>query len=176
MTNFDESLILNYIEKNYHVYDGKFFYKTKEHEWGIDIIFLIHKIFYISEEEITPIFRKWASNFLTEKQIDNAWGVRKLKCQWNTEMVQDLAMYGVESEESIVRLLAEEISREIDNEILRNLAEQTTTLNEFKEVIKCVGYQVSDAIVYDVNTFVPKRYFHSITHNEMMKARRLNDT
>lgn len=176
MTNFDEILISDYIKKNYYVYDGKFFYKTKEHEWGVDIIHLIHKIFHISEEKITPIFKNWALNFLNEKQINEAWGVRKLKCEWSAELAQDLAMYGVENEDSIVRLLAEEISKEINNDILINLSEQTPNLDDFKEVIKCVGYQVSDAIIYDQNTFVPKRFIHSITYNEMMKARRLNDT
>jgi hypothetical protein len=175
MTNFDEILITDYIKKNYYVYDGKFFYKTKEHEWGVDIIHLIHKVFHIPEEKITPIFKNWALNFLNEKQINEAWGVRKLKCAFKPEMVQDLAMYGV-SEEAIVRLLAEEISKEINNQILRDLADKTPKLDEFKEVIKCVGYQVSDALYYDPADFEPKYYIHSITHNEMLKARKLNDT
>jgi hypothetical protein len=176
MTNLDERLIRYYINKNYYVQDGKFFYKTKEHEWGIDIVYLIHQIFYIPEEEIILVFRDWASNFLNEKEINEAWGVRKLKVTWNPEIAQDLAMYGIDNEDSIVRLLAEEISKEINNDILKKLAEQTPNLGDFKEVMKCVGYQISDAMIYDPNTLSPKRYIHSITHNEMMKARRLNDT
>lgn len=176
MTNLDARLITHFINKNYYVQDGKFFYKTKEHEWGVDIVFLIHQIFYIPEEEIRPIFIDWASIFLNEKQISEAWGVRKLKYVWKPELAQDLAMYGIDNEDAIVRLLAEEISREINNDILRKLADKTPNLDEFKEVIKCVGYQVSDALYYDPADFEPKRFIHSITHNEMMKARKLNDT
>lgn len=175
MTNQDEKIIRDYIEKNYYVQDKKFFFKNKEHEWGVDIVFLLHKIFYIPEEEIRLVFMNWASIFLNEKQISEAWGVRKLKCTLNPQMATDLSMYGV-SESAIVRLLAEEISSEISNEILIKLAEQTQKIDEFKELIKCVGYQIGDATVYDPINFTPKRYIHSITHNEMMKARKLNDT
>jgi hypothetical protein len=175
MTNFDVQLIRKYINKNYYVQDCKFFYKTKEHEWGVDIVHLIHQIFYLPEDEITLVFRDWASIFLNEKQINEAWGVRKLNYEWRTELAQDLVIYGIDNDEAIIRLLAEEISKEINSEVLKKLAEETPNLDEFKEVIKCVGYQVGDAVVYDPNTFIPKRYIHSITYNEMIKARKINN-
>ena len=53
--------------------------------------------------------------------------VRTLQAQWRPELVQDLnAVYAIDAEAELTRLMSERISEEIDNEIIREL---TRTIN-----------------------------------------------
>ena len=54
--------------------------------------------------------------------------VRTLQAQWRPELVQDLnAVYAIDAEAELTRLMSERISEEIDNEIIREL---TRTIND----------------------------------------------
>ena len=53
--------------------------------------------------------------------------VRTLQAQWRPELIQDLsAVYAIDAEAELTRLMSERISEEIDNEIIREL---TRTIN-----------------------------------------------
>ena len=53
--------------------------------------------------------------------------VRTLQAQWRPELVQDLnAVYAIDAEAELTRLMSERISEEIYNEIIREL---TRTIN-----------------------------------------------
>jgi len=53
--------------------------------------------------------------------------VRTLRAQWRPELVQDLnAVYAIDAEAELTRLMSERISEEIDNGIIREL---TRTIN-----------------------------------------------
>jgi len=49
-------------------------------------------------------------------------GVRRIRAQWTPEMAQDLnAYHGIDDEDEIIRLLNEEITAQIDREIIQNM-------------------------------------------------------
>ena len=59
--------------------------------------------------------------------------VRTLRAQWRPELVQDLnAVYAIDAESELTRLMSERISEEIDNEIIREL---TRTINGGDQII-----------------------------------------
>ena len=59
--------------------------------------------------------------------------VRTLQAQWRPELVQDLnAVYAIDAEAELTRLMSERISEEIDNEIIREL---TRTINGGNQII-----------------------------------------
>lgn len=49
-------------------------------------------------------------------------GVRRIRAQWTPGMAQDLnAYHGIDAEDEIIRLLNEEITAQIDREIIQNM-------------------------------------------------------
>ena len=167
-----------YFDKNYYVKDSKFFNKFGDaHEWGYGILKDVVKIFSYEEEICKLYLTQWAFlNDLDEDGLETALGPRKLKVSWTPEMVQDLqAPYGIETaEEQLVKILAEEISREIDAQILNNLRDEIKTSDDLLGVVKCLGYEPSENVIYNPHTFVPQRNFVSTTYNEMVKERSSN--
>lgn len=167
-----------YLNKNYYLKDSKFFNKFDDrHEWGYDIVKDVVKIFSYQEETCKLYLTEWAFlNDLNEDDLEAALGPRKLKVTWSPEMAQDLqAQYGVESaEEQLVKMLSEEISREIDAQILSDLRGEIKTSDDLLGVVKCLGYEPSEHAIYDPNTFVPKKSFVSTTYDEMVKERTSN--
>jgi hypothetical protein len=177
MDNAKEELFW-YLNKNYYLKDSKFFNKFGDtHEWGYDIIKDVVNIFSYEEEICKLCLTEWAYlNDLDEDELETALGPRKLKVTWSPEMAQDLqTLYGVESaEEQLVKILSEEISREIDAQILNDLRDEIKTSDDLLGVVKCLGYEPSEYAIYDPNTFVPKKSFVSTKYDEMVKERTSN--
>ncbi len=170
MTTIDE-LIKRYLNKNYKVFNKRFFNSLNE-EWGFKIVETIGIIFSISRSTAEKHLLEWAISFdLTKKEFEAAIKPQKLKVNWSPSMIQDLRIiYGVESaEEQITRQIAEELSREIDNQLIKTLVEEVHSTQDLEDLAKCVGYE--SILLEGPNTFTPKCGFYSITSTEMMKHR-----
>jgi hypothetical protein len=166
--------IILFLNKNYHVKESKYFNRLDEHEWGLNIIELLNNVFNHGLELTETTFHDWAINQGVLKYED-AHGPRKLKASWSPEMANNLGMYGVvDAEAQLIALLSEEISREIDAQILQDLRGQIKTTDEFFNIVKCVGYETSPTI-YDPYTFVPKRFFVS-AKQDVIENERQNNT
>ena len=49
-------------------------------------------------------------------------GQRRIRAQWSPEMAQDLnAYHGIDAEDELIRLLNQELTAEIDREIIQNI-------------------------------------------------------
>jgi hypothetical protein len=148
---------------------------------------LISGVFSYTLEDSKTELTKWAyQNDLTDKNFDSAYerflesfevayGRKKLKTKWSPEMAMDLqAMYGITSaEEQLVRLLSDELSREIDAEILRTMRDEIKTSEDLLGVVKCLGYETTQPM-YNPFTFVPEKKFVSNNYNEMINERENN--
>jgi hypothetical protein len=166
-----------YLSKNYYVKDNRFFTKhDHQHEWGFSIADSLPSIFSFDKQFCTEALTKWAyENNLNNESFEIAWGVRKLKTTWAPEMAQDLQVqYGINTaEEQLTNILAEELAREIDAQILRDLRSQFKQPNDLLGVVKCLGYEPSQT-VYDPTDFTPRKHFVSTTYNEMVNERQNN--
>jgi hypothetical protein len=166
-----------YLDKNYYVKERKFFNVLDgSHEWGFQIADLLSSIFSYSLEDSRLELTKWAyENDLDENSFELAFGRKKLKVKWSPEMAHDLqSQYGITSaEEQLTRILADEISKEIDAEILRTMRDEIKTSEDLIGVVKCLGYETSQ-LIYDPHTFTPQKYFISTTYNEMIDERQNN--
>lgn len=168
--------ILNYLDKNYQFKDGKFFTKYNDiHEWGCKIVESLSIIFSFNIVLCESEFSKWAyAEGITNDQWETAYQSHKLKATWVPEMIQDLQAYGVvNAEENLIAAITEEISKEINSEILYELKTKVKTYDEFLSLVKCVGYETS-LLMYDVETFTPRKYFISMTHNDIINERKNN--
>ena len=168
-------LIYRFLDDKYYLKDSKFFTKYNDiHEWGWQIAELIEGTFSISRESSKEILKNWyPKNYLSEKDFVSAWGSKKLKAVYSVDAIRDLQAYAIDAEAEIIRLLSEEVSKEIDGRILSDLNNEIKTLDEFEGILKCVGY-VKSPLVYDPNTFAPLHYLVQNTHNEMMNERQNN--
>lgn len=119
--NFDiEKQILDYLEKHYVIKDKK--YHTvygNVHEWGVRVCYTLTNIFDVNDEFVRSIFILWAtSNGLTDEEYNAAFknGI------WTVETVQDLQVFhNIDVEAELTVLLTEQLSQEINREILRNI-------------------------------------------------------
>lgn len=169
--------IKRFLDKSYEVKEGKFFVIHKPyHIWGVEIYDFILDAFSFGSDITITAFKEWSyKNGIDVDSWEEAWAARKLKTQWSPELAQDLALYGVRNvEEQLINLLTEEISKEIDNEILRQLKSQIKTSEEFLSLVKCVGYEKSPTI-YDQITFRPTNYLVAVKHHEMINERQNNN-
>ena len=111
---------------------------------------------------------------MVEDAWNSAWGRVKLKTTWSPEMAQDLAALGIGDVESqLISILSDELAKEIDTEILNALRPNIKTGEEFINVVKCIGYEPSEAIL-DPATFMVRKGFVSMNYNEMLNERQNN--
>ena len=110
---------------------------------------------------------------VNKEQLVLAWGQRQLKASWSLEMSQELQLNSlVDSGKELIALLSEEITNEIDAQILKDL-NGSLNYNDFLSVVKCVGYEIGPT-VYDTNTFTPINHFVSMKYNEIENERQNN--
>ena len=165
--------ILNYVKKQYYVKDGVFFNKYHVHEYGNAIIRELPKIFSVDKEDCLEIFMKWAESHGVEYLDTDAYGSHKLKTSWSPEMAHDLIGFNnIDGEAELIAILSEQISAEIDAQILFDLRGQIKA-NELLDVIKCVGYETGPT-VYDPATFSPKNHFISMKKHQIQYERQNN--
>lgn len=169
--------IKKYLDKNYYIKEKRFFNVVgDEHEWGFEIAELLSVIFSYDIVDCREELTKWAyENDLSDDDFETAFGRRKLRVKWSPEMIYDLqALYGITTaEEQMTRILAEEISKEIDAEILRTMRDEIKTSDDLLGVVKCLGYDTTPTI-YDPETFTPQKQFVSTNYNDMINERQNN--
>lgn len=161
-----------YLNKNYHITEGYYFNRNQEQEWGLFVIETLVKVFGHEVSLTEKIFKEWAySKGSSEEDYNKAIGSKKLRATWKSEIANDLRRYGIETaEEQLINILSEELSKEIDAQILLDLKGKIKTESEFFGVMECIGYQTTQQI-YDPMTFEPKRGFISMKYNEIKHAR-----
>lgn len=169
--------ILKYLNKNYVIKDDRFITKYDDvHEWGRSIAYGLGKIFSHDEEFCVMQLKYWSElNGLGEENWTTAYGPRKLKAQWSVEMARDLELlHGFDAEEQLTSILASEIAKEINSEMLRDLrVAGLKTQNELLSVLRCVGYEATPEVV-NPHTFKPYRGFVSMNYNDIKNERKTN--
>jgi len=174
-----EEQISRYLSKNYVVTDKMFFttYDNK-HEWGYEILKTISQIFDVNIDVCSTIFETWGlRNGFKTKTFDEDWqkakNHKKLNVKWTPEIAQDLHGYGIDAESELISLMSQEIAREIDAQILRDIGSEIKTSEDFLSVIRCVGYDTTST-VYDPFTFMPQKYFESMNYKDVREERNNN--
>ena len=80
---------------------------------------------------------------------------RRLRATWTPELTQDLQVYhGIDAEAELTRLLSEEITRNIDRQIINTLAQDLVTVQPLGTPTGILfysnfQYETSDPKVYD---------------------------
>ena len=172
-----EKQIIQYLDKKYVIKEKLFITKYgDEHHWGFEIADDLPKIFSFDSEFCKKVLTQWAvDNDLDRNDFDKAWGSRKLKVNWSPEIAQDLQLqYGITSaEEQLTKMLVDELTREIDAQILSDLREQLNKPDDLLGVVKCLGYEPT-ATTYDPNTFIARKQFVSTKYHDMIHERQNN--
>jgi hypothetical protein len=124
MTTRDKyDLINKYISKNYIIQDNRIWDKHDPHEVkGNDVTSSLITIFQYTKEYCDYCLKRWAlNNWLPEKEWGRTYW-KGLKVAWTPEMAQELhAYHNIDAEAELTALLSQEISNQIDDEILNNL-------------------------------------------------------
>lgn len=166
--------VIDYLDKYYRVKDWFFFDRAEQQEWGLDIVRTIHKVFNYSEQLIEETLKSWAfSKGFSEEQYVSAKGTRRLRTMYSPEMGNDLAQYGIDVEQAMINILSQELAKEIDTQILKELRGEIKKTDELLEVVECMGYTTTQ-LIYDPTTFAPKKGFISMGYNEIKNARKNN--
>jgi hypothetical protein len=72
----------------------------------------------------------------TDKKISfNKEIILNTKVKWTPEIAQDLHGYGIDAESELISLMSQEIAREIDAQILRDMGSEIRTTEDFLSVI-----------------------------------------
>ncbi len=67
------------------------------------------------------------SDYFLTNTVEVRHGIRRINAQWSPELAQDIEEYhGINVEEELVRLLSEELAREIDSQIINTLRQGVT--------------------------------------------------
>ena len=74
----------------------------------------------------------------------------------------------------MINLVIDELSKEIDTTILKQLKPQIKTFDELLSLIKCIGYEKSKEPIYQPITFVPVDYFITTKYHIMLNERQSN--
>jgi hypothetical protein len=172
-----EKQIIQYLDKKYVIKEKLFITKyDDEHHWGYEIADDLPRIFSFENEFCKTVLTQWAyDNDFDRKDFDKAWGGRKLKVSWSPDIAQELQLqYGITSaEEQLTKMLADELRKEIDAQILSDLREQLTQPNDLLGVVKCLGYEPTPT-TYDPNTFIARKQFVSTKYHDMLYERQNN--
>jgi hypothetical protein len=69
--------------------------------------------------------------------------------------------------------MSQEIAREIDAQILRDIGSEIKTSEDFLSVVRCVGYDTTPTM-YDPFTFMPQKGFISMNYKDVKEERNNN--
>jgi hypothetical protein len=170
--------LIKYLDKNYTIIDGEFIVRYYEDtEWGSDIIKSLCVIFSIENEYSKDILKSWSfSNGLDEEGFKEALRPRTLRAEINLETSNDLMQNGLDVEQVLITILSEQLAKEIDMAIideLRNMGKINNT-DELLGVIKCIGYEQDEQVIYHPMTFTPIKKFRSIKRKKIENERNNN--
>lgn len=121
-------LITNYLEDNYVILNNTFVNKvTKKSEWGYAIIESLIPILSIDENFITKVVKWWV---LSKGMSDDKWNNCFIPVILNTKFdslkqIELEEIIGVNGEKQMIILLSEQIAKEIDSEILKQLKKKS---------------------------------------------------
>jgi hypothetical protein len=87
--------------------------------------------------------------FLTNT-VEVRHGIRRIHAQWSPELAQDIEAYhNINVEEELTRLLSEELSREIDSEIINTIRQDATTIVQDLVPIQPMNEPVGQLFYFD---------------------------
>ena len=178
MTDKLKNQIKKYLDKTYYVKEGRILRKCDDvHEWGGYLAEWLGSVFSTKPHECCDVVSEWFRNQdgVTQEDINTYWSAKKLKYQLSLEMTNDLERLGVSNVEGqMINLVIDELSKEIDTTILKQLKPQIKTFDELLSLIKCIGYEKSKEPIYQPITFVPVDYFITTKYHIMLNERQSN--
>ncbi len=171
------TLITDYLEDNYVIQHNTFVNKrTGETEWGYKIIEHLEIILSIKTNYINDIVKCWyLSKKASLERWDNSLRHVYLKTTYEPDKQIELErLIGINAEKQMVFLMTESIAREIDSQILRDLKKKVTGLVEFENLMKCLGYKLSDVIYRRQPFRQPYKAFYSTTEYDKIYEQQNN--
>jgi hypothetical protein len=166
--------IIEFLDKNYHISEGYFLNRLDEHEWGFYVVETLINVFSYSKEICENTLKSWSLSLgFSEEEYAAACGARKLRATYTREMANDLAQYGIDVEQALINILSQELAKEIDTQILRELRGEIKKTDELLEVVECMGYTTTPQIT-DPVTFRSVKGFVTMGYNEIKHARANN--
>lgn len=169
--------ILKYLDRYYYTKENRIFKKEDDiQEWGLEVTDWVSKIFSQNIDKCSSLVIEWVeSKGVLPSEVYNLWGARALNCTWSLELADDLKRLGVSNvQERINDIVIENLSKEIDTTILKELKEHIKTRDELVSLIKCIGYEISP-VIYDPTTFKPLNKFISVKYHEILNERQNNN-
>lgn len=170
------TLITDYLEDNYVILNDSIVNKhTMESEWGYVIIEDLQPILSLSEDFIKKIIKIWVmSKGMFEGKWTNAYMPIILRTiHYPNKVIELERLIGMNAEKQMVALLSEEIRKEIDSQILKELKKKVATFGEFENLMKCLGYVFTET-VYDAHSFQPLRRIKSTTEYDKINEQQNN--
>lgn len=170
------TLITDYLEDNYVFVYNTFINKhTNKSEWGYAIIEDLQPILSLSESFIKRILKCWVvSKGMFEGKWDKAYMPVVLETiHYPNKEIELERLIGMNAQKHMVALLSEEIRKEIDSQILKELKKKVATFGEFENLMKCLGYVFTE-IVYDAHSFQPLRRIKSTTEYDKINEQQNN--
>ena len=171
-----EQEITRYLEKYYLIKEGVFINKYDDtQEWGFNLLQYIVKIFNHEVDFTQEVIKSWYfSKGYDENAYKLSFGSRKIKAVWSEEKITDLQRYGImDAEAELIKLLSDEIAKEIDAEILKDLRGQIKKKEEFFELLQCVGLEKTPTM-YHPHNFSPINGFITTSYERRENARKNN--
>ena len=176
MEDFEkEQELIWYLDKNYIVKEGVFLTKEGAQEWGFNLLQYLVKIFCHDVDFTHDVIKKW---YFSKGYDENAYnlsvGSRKIKAIWSDDKISDLQRYGVmDAEAELIKMLSDEIAKEIDAQILKDLRGQIKKKDEFVELLECVGLEITP-MMYNPMNFSPQQGFITTSYERRENARKNN--
>tara|TARA_R110000868_G_scaffold230091_1_gene483236 strand:- start:784 stop:1356 length:573 start_codon:yes stop_codon:yes gene_type:complete len=176
MENFErQEEIVKYLDRYYFVKEGIFFNKQHEQEWGVNLLEYLVKIFCHDVDFTHDTLKDWYySKGYDENAYNLSLGSRKLLATWSFDKITDLQRYGVmDAEAELIKMISDEIAKEIDAQILKDLKGQIKHKEDFFEVLECIGITTTPTF-YNPMTFSPQKGFITSTYEQRENARKNN--
>ena len=129
-------LIHKYVEKNYRILDNEIIdFYSEESTYAIDIINEIETFFGVDSQIAFQVVQNWVFVRLPKNKWKDVYksrfnlysfevqaDVRTISATWTPEMVHDLqAFHNIDAEAELTALLSDQISQEIDIQIINDL-------------------------------------------------------
>ncbi len=171
------TLITDYLENNYVILNNSFVNKhTMVSEWGYKIIEHLEIILSIKSNYISDIVKCWyLSKEASLERWDNSLRHVYLKTTHEPDKQIELErIIGINAEKQMVFLMTESIAKEIDSQILRDLKKKVTGLVEFENLMKCLGYKLSEVIYRKQPFRQPYKAFYSTTEYDKIYEQQNN--
>lgn len=170
----NQELLIKHLSRAYYIKNNTFFEWPENQVYGGHIVVSLSRIFNLDTSFCGTTFKFWAHS-LGFPDDETIWSIsynpRKLKTTWSPEIAQDINIFhGVNVEAELISLLTEQISQEIDAEILNTLVTSATTTQDFFGIMRCEGYDLGP-ILYSPVTLTSKRNFFSMTNDQIQNER-----